>query len=116
MEYRMHSVNGKEIAEIVEGSFVIKRSQDMLDVMAGVPSNKIILYRGNLDEIFFDLKTGLAGEILQKASNYSIQLGIVGDFSHYTSKSLHDFIYECNKGNQIVFAATLEEILQRFGR
>ncbi len=116
MEYRMHSVNGKDIAEIGKGSCMIKRSQDILDVMVAVPSNKIILYKENLDEAFFDLKTGLAGEILQKASNYSIQLGIVGDLSRYTSKSLRDFIYESNKGNQIVFAATLEEILQRLGQ
>lgn len=116
MEYRMHAVNGKDIAEIGEAACTIKTPQDMLDVMVAAPSNKIILHRENLDEAFFDLKSGLAGRILQKASNYSIQLGIVGDFSRYTSKSLRDFIFESNKGNQIVFAATLEEILQRFGR
>jgi hypothetical protein len=32
------------------------------------------------------LKTGLAGEILQKFSTYNMRLGIVGDFSAYTSK------------------------------
>ena len=52
---------------------------------------------------FFDLKSGIAGEILQKFSNYRIRLAIVGDFSKYTNKSLKDFIYESNKGGQINF-------------
>jgi len=30
---------------------------------------------------FFDLSTGLAGEILQKFVNYHVKIAIVGDFS-----------------------------------
>ncbi len=52
---------------------------------------------------FFDLKSGIAGEILQKFSNYLVRLAIVGDFSKYANKSLKDFIFESNKGGQINF-------------
>lgn len=71
----------------------------------------MVLYKESLNESFFDLKTGLAGEILQKFSNYRFKLAIVGDFSHYTSKSLRDFIYECNKGNMVYFKDDLDSAL-----
>lgn len=45
----------------------------------------------------------LAGDILQKFSKYNIKLAIVGDFTKYKSKSLHDFIRKSNKENKIFF-------------
>ncbi|WQD36273.1 DUF4180 domain-containing protein [Sphingobacterium spiritivorum] len=61
--------------------------------------------------MFFDLRTGIADEILQKFSNYRVQLAIVGEYSKYNSKSLTDFIYESNKGRHINFVNSMEEAL-----
>ena len=33
--------------------------------------------------------------------NYGGRIGVYGDYSHYTSKLLHEFIYECNKGHDV---------------
>jgi hypothetical protein len=73
----------------------------------------IIIRESNLNADFFRLKTGLAGEILQKFSNYRIKLAIIGDFSKYKSKSLQDFIRESNKGNRIFFVENIEAALIR---
>jgi hypothetical protein len=93
----------------------ITNAQDILDMMASSQYQceciGMVLYKESLNESFFDLKTGLAGEILQKFSNYRFKLAIVGDFSHYTSKSLRDFIYECNKGNMVYFKDDLDSAL-----
>ncbi len=93
----------------------ITNAQDILDMMASSQYQceciGMVLYKESLNESFFDLKTGLAGEILQKFSNYRFKLAIVGDFSHYTSKSLKDFIYECNKGNMVYFKEDLDSAL-----
>jgi hypothetical protein len=64
-------------------------------------------------EAFFKLSTGIAGEILQKFINYQAKLAIVGDFSGYTSKPLHDFIYESNRGRDIFFAASMDEAMEK---
>jgi len=64
-------------------------------------------------EDFFRLKTGLAGEILQKFVNYRMKIAIVGDFSIYTSKSLKDFIYESNKGKHIFFVPSEKEAIEK---
>lgn len=94
----------------------IHTSADLLDVIVSAhyqyDSSGIIVYRESLGEAFFDLKTGIAGELLQKCSNYRMKLAIVGDFSVYKSKSLKAFIYECNKGRLVFFMPDLESALQ----
>ncbi|MHA3788952.1 DUF4180 domain-containing protein [Flavobacterium hauense] len=72
-------------------------------------SESIIVYEHNLPPAFFDLKTKLAGDILQKFSTYQGRLAIIGDFSKYESQSLKDFIYESNKKGRINFVSTIEE-------
>nr|WP_280739939.1 DUF4180 domain-containing protein [Pedobacter borealis] len=55
----------------------------------------------------------MAGEILQKFSNYRVSLAIIGDFSPYQSKSIKDFIYESNKGKHINFLGSAAEALTK---
>ncbi len=76
-------------------------------------SGMMIIHEKSLHPDFFDLKTRVAGEILQKFSNYRMQLAIVGDFSVYKSKSLSDFIRESNRTGTIYFVGTIDEALIR---
>lgn len=73
----------------------------------------LILSRENFPETFFDLSTGMAGEVLQKFSNYRVRLFIVGNFSEHSGKALADFIRECNKGKQINFVLSVDEVFQK---
>jgi len=106
--------NGQSVA-IIDASETIGSAQDVLDLMASAQylgsSGSMVVYKESLGEDFFDLRTGFAGEVLQKFSNYRVRLAIVGDFSVYKSKALRDFIYECNKGNLVFFKSSLEEAL-----
>lgn len=114
-------INGGDIkiAVITSDNIIINNTQDALDIMANSTyqgAYKIIVYQKNIHPDFFDLKTGLAGDILQKFSTYRVQLAIVGDFSIYLSKSLKDFIFESNKMGHINFVdslTTAKEILSR---
>ncbi|TAE36463.1 MAG: DUF4180 domain-containing protein [Runella slithyformis] len=65
--------------------------------------DEIVLHEKNIIHLFFDLKTGMAGEILQTFSNFKMKLTIVGDFKKYESQSLRAFISESNKGGLINF-------------
>ncbi len=78
--------------------------------------DRIILNKSLVSKSFFDLKTRLAGEILQKFINYRVKLAIVGDFSVYSSKSLKDFIYESNNGKDIFFLPTEEQAIEKLSR
>ena len=113
MEIDIIEINGNNIAVLKSPGVMIRETQDALDLMAyagEMKSNRIILNEAQITPEFFDLKTGLAGEILQKFSTYDFQLTIVGDFSKYKSKSLRDFIYESNKYGRINFVSSLEEV------
>lgn len=73
----------------------------------------MIVRKMNVTEDFFDLKTRIAGEILQKYTNYKMKLAIVGDFGVYASKSLRDFIFESNKGTQVFFLPDEKAALEK---
>jgi len=111
LEIIIHEQNKIKIAEIRFDDLVINNAQDALDIMANAGeqgARKIILYEKNISPEFFQLKTGLAGEILLKFTNYKVDLAIIGEFSKYKSKSLEAFIYETNKGNQFYFVKNIE--------
>ncbi len=88
-----------------------------LDLLASVryetDCDCMALSKSAVAEEFFRLSSGLAGEVLQKFINYRMKLAIVGDYAHYTSKPLKDFIYESNRGRDIFFVATEEEALEK---
>ena len=67
---------------------------------------------------FFRLSTGLAGEILQKWTNYQSQGAIYGDFTQETaaSKPLRDFIKESNRGNTVFFVPAQQEAADRLSQ
>ena len=89
--------------------------QAALDLMATASyqgCSALMVPKEALPETFFQLRTGFAGEVLQKFSNYRMKLAIIGDFSGYESRSLKDFVYECNKGKQVFFKGTREEAVE----
>ncbi|MNQ99445.1 hypothetical protein D3C85_1151780 [compost metagenome] len=96
-----------QIAIVESTDILISNAQDALDLMASVRylsgCDKFIIQQWNVTEDFFELKTKLAGDVLQKYTNYQMKMAIVGDFDQYDSKSLRDFIYECNHGKQFFF-------------
>ncbi|CAM4521430.1 hypothetical protein FHS16_006317 [Paenibacillus endophyticus] len=104
------------VAIIESDEIVIANVQDALDLMATVSYHedcyKMLIRKSNINEDFFELKTKLAGDILQKYTNYKVKLAIVGDFESYDSKSLKDFIYESNNGKQVFFAKDIPSALQ----
>ncbi len=112
--------NGVEMAIVESDVELITDVQSALDLMATVSyeagCNVIIINKSSICEDFFDLKTRLAGEIIQKFINYQAKIAIIGDFSVYTSNSLKDFIYESNKGRDLFFLPTEEQAIAKLSR
>ena len=111
--------NRKAIA-LFDTNTRVEQASDMLDLMATAWYQGhcigMVMDKDSLPNDFFTLSSGIAGEILQKFSNYQFKIAIIGDFSSYASKSLQSFIYECNKGNSVFFVPTVEEGLDRLAR
>jgi hypothetical protein len=110
------TLNNTKIALADDDDFLISSIQDAVDMLGEAymeNCNRIVVWEKNLHTDFFRLSTGLAGDILQKFSNYKIKLAIIGEFSKYKSKSLQDFIRESNNGNSIFFVGSLEEATEK---
>jgi ABC-type branched-subunit amino acid transport system substrate-binding protein len=105
-------IDGHKIAEVISDDALIHHAQDALELLANCGYNGatgVIVQETNLSTDFFDLRTGIAGEILQKFSTYQMRMAIVGEYSKFSSKSLKDFIYESNKVGRINFVTSVEE-------
>ena len=112
--------NGIACAVVNSNEIVITDAQSALDVLMSakydIGTKNIVVDKKLIAEDFFILSKGLAGEILQKYVNYGGRIAIYGDYSHYTSKSLKDFIYESNKGRDVFFVATQDEAIEMLTR
>ena len=115
MEIKIHTIDDRKIAEIISANIVLQTVEDAVDLIGNMSYqgfDKLIIHEENIISDFFELKNKIAGNILQKFSQYSMLLAIIGDFEKYESKSLNDFIFESNKGKQINFVTTVEDGLK----
>jgi hypothetical protein len=115
MQIETHHSNNTKIAEVISDAIIINKPEDGLELLGNLyyqGFDKLVLHEKNLTPDFFDLKNGMAGEILQKFSTYRVRLAIVGNFAKYPGKSLNHFILESNKGRHINFVTTLAEAVK----
>ncbi len=85
---------------------LIRSERDFIELLTWGTNNQTDLYLlmdTNFIPTFYDLSTGLAGDILQKVSNYRVRLAIFGSFEMITSKRFREFINESNKGSSVRF-------------
>ena len=105
------------IAVISSDDVIVNDVQSALDLIMTVKydtgADRIAINKGAVAEQFFILSSGLAGEILQKFINYRVKFAVYGDYSKYTSKPLHDFIYESNNGKDIFFVDTRDAAIEK---
>jgi uncharacterized protein DUF4180 len=92
----------------------ISTPQDALDVIGSAfgRADVVAIPAGRLDDRFFQLRSGLAGEIMQKFVNYRIRLAVVGDITApvAASDALRDLVRESNRGRHVWFVADLDEL------
>ena len=117
MDITVSERGDSRIAVISGDSHEIRGAQEALDLIATAyhmhGCAKLLVPKSLMPEEFFDLRTGLAGEILQKFTNYRVQCAFVGDFGMYESGPMHDFIYESNRVGRMMFLPSEQEALDR---
>ncbi len=116
MKIKYLNSNSVVIALLEEG--LIASTADALDLIATASYHgaaAVVLPMERLTPEFFYLKTGVAGDMLQKFVNYSMRTAIVGYFSQFQSKSLADFIRESNRGRHVFFKSSIDEAITLLG-
>jgi PadR family transcriptional regulator AphA len=101
---KVHVVDklGRKYIEATATELIIQREGDavtLVGVCGEHSAERLLLYAANLSESFFDLKSGLAGAILQKFVNYHIKVALVIPSDRVQGR-FKEYILEANRGNQ----------------
>ena len=116
--YELHDVR---VLECVFDGSKLQTYNDTVDLIGKSFENLatlIVIPVECLDDEFFQLKTRIAGELIQKFVQYRRRLVIVGDISRYLAESsaLRAFVNESNRGKEVWFLAKLDELNQRLAQ
>ncbi len=120
MNYQLHQNGSSAYLEILPGAVQIASEQDALDWVATCGEQRVrrlLLYGTNLAPAFFDLKTGLAGAVLLKFSNYRLQVAAVltpvqvgqeGRFSEFAAETRRnrEFRIFCERDEAVQWLVT----------
>jgi hypothetical protein len=106
------------VVRVLECAAPLRNDRDAVQLITAVWENRaslLVIPVECLDEDFFRLSTRIAGEIIQRFVTYRVRVAIVGDISRHVAKStaLRDFVLEANRGDQVWFVTSLEELGQR---
>jgi hypothetical protein len=106
-----YELNGIRILELSVNDATVNAVSDS-SVLVGLAiehrAAMVMLPASGVDGAFFHLKTGVAGDLIQKFVNYRLRLAIIGDVGSYAeqSTSLRAFISESNCGRTLWFSPT----------
>ncbi len=114
-ETTIHDSQGIRILEYpVEGPPLgnVSASLQIISAAFSQQAGLVAIPVERLGDDFFQLRNGIAGEVLQKFATYKLRVAIVGNIKSLTaaSKALNDFVVECNRGSAVWFVSSLEEL------
>jgi hypothetical protein len=95
-----------------------QRGLDVIGDALGLGATMIAVPVARLGGAFFDLRTGVAGEISQISVNYRLRLAVLGDIAEHVacSNAFRDWVTECNRRNDLWFVGSIEELRERLTR
>lgn len=93
-------------------------ARDLIGEAMAQGASIIVVPVTRLDPSFFQLRSGLAGDVLQKVVNYGRKLAVVGDISAHVAASdaFRDVVREADRGESVYFAADLDALVARIER
>jgi hypothetical protein len=118
MPGQFREVNGVRVYELQADGPGLRTGRDAVDVISDASEHRpaiIAIPVARLGDGFFDLRTRIAGEIAQKFAMYGARVAIVGDVSDKiaASKSFAAFVAESNRGLDLWFVESLQELRDR---
>jgi len=87
----------------MDGANLITQERDALDLVAACGENEtslLMIHSENLTPDFYNLKTGLAGKILLKFSNYHLKVAAVLTPELATQGRFGEMVLETNRNSQ----------------
>jgi len=79
------------------------RAMDLVGACMEHGTDRLLLDHGALPDSFFDLSSGVAGELVQKLTNYGIRMAAVVPEPQLHSEPFRDFAREANRAGPFRF-------------
>ena len=111
IDYIIKSSGRIKYVEVCENTVCLDSEEGAMDLTALCLENgtdRLLLPGSNIGERFFDLKSGLAGAVLQKFSNYSVRMAAVIPREKLSGR-FGEMALEANRGRNIRFATDKAE-------
>ncbi|MFE4709915.1 DUF4180 domain-containing protein [Paenibacillus sp. NPDC056722] len=102
MNYQVISNNNVAYVSVLSAETPLSREQDALDLIALCSEHDtklLMLHNAVLSADFFNLRTGLAGGMMQKLINYHVKTALILD-EMITEGRFKELASELNKGDQ----------------
>jgi hypothetical protein len=112
MNYQIIESNDKKYLEFISTATPLRTENDALELVALCgenDTNLLMIYYTALSEDFFNLKTKVAGNILQKFMNYQIKTVAVIPKEIIQKGRLRELAIETNKSNHFRMYESREE-------
>ncbi|GLQ54871.1 DUF4180 domain-containing protein [Devosia nitrariae] len=105
----VREINGQRVIEYPTDGALLASISDVTDLVGeafATDATVVVVPASQLPAEFFHLRTGFAGEVMQKFQNYGRRLMVVGDISAHVAQStaLRDFVGETNRVGNHFFA------------
>ncbi len=118
MPDELREIEGHRCFIAAEDGPVVRDARAASDLIAETMSQGatvLVVPAARLDDAFFQLRSGLAGEVLQKAANYRKKFAVIGDVSRYTeaSNAFRDLVVESKRSETFFFEPDLESLAAR---
>ena len=118
MAEQSYELRGVRVLECAAEGDLMRAGRALNDLISSAWEQRakwLVIPAERLGDEFFHLRTGIAGEVVQKIIQYHLRLAIVGDISRYVDEStaLRDFVRESNRGNQFCFVKDRAELEER---
>jgi hypothetical protein len=90
-------------------------ARDLIQQTFGTSIDTVAVPTARLDPGFFELRTGVAGEFVQKLAQYRLRLAVVGDVTEQVAASdaFRDWVREVNRGQDVWFIDSMDGLSAR---
>jgi hypothetical protein len=101
---------GRKILIASDSGISIRSFRDISDAIAACfGTDGLILTENDLTQEFFDLRSGLAGELFQKFTNYKLRMAIVLPDPEAYGERISELAYEHKSHDMIRFVRSKDE-------
>lgn len=99
MKYRVQTLEGQSYLEIMATESGIS-ALDLVQLCWEHQTSKILIYQEALGQDFFQLRTGAAGDVMQKLTNYSLKAAVLAGSDLTSQGRFGEMALEANRSSQ----------------